>query len=298
MNETTYKSVWENCEKTMPLPTRARKIVTTNFEEFKIKVLEEKKDFVEETVNSLYSGDLYILKGAFTKEFMTNLRKNTFLHYKNKPSEFHKMTEGSPDFHRKIDLNIGKKYSFKGCKHSFYFYSWNEDPLNLFKPIYEEWRVIKKLMGLKPTEYENNTPKDGVIDRIQVVQYPSKIGYLEPHSDPYKHQRLIHSGYMSKKGVDFEGLGFYLIGENDKIIEVEDLIDVGDVGIAYASVYHGVAPVNTNKEPNWNDINDGRWFLSMYSNESNEVKSRHTGYGVLDKINIKSNLKAQLYPKI
>ena len=36
-------------------------------------------------------------------------------------------------------------------------------------------------MGLNPKEYEKNTPKDGVVDRVQVVQYPSKIGYLEPH---------------------------------------------------------------------------------------------------------------------
>ena len=92
---------------------------------------------------------------------------------------------------------------------------------------------------------------------------------------------------MSKKGVDFEGLGFYLVGRNNKIIEVEDMIDVGDVGIGYATVYHGVAPVNTNKEPNWNDVNDGRWFLSMYSNESDAVKSRHTGYSVSEKLMLK-----------
>ena len=184
------------------------------------------------------------------------------------------------------------------CKHSFYFYPWNADPLNLFKPIYEKWRIIKKLMGLKPKEYENNTPKDGVIDRIQVVQYPSKIGYLEPHADPYKHQRLFFSAYMSKKGINFEGLGFYLIGKNDKIVEVEDLIDVGDVGIGYATVYHGVAPVNTNKQPNWDDVNDGRWFLSMYSNESDIYKNRHTSSGKSEQLTINRSLESQIFPLI
>ena len=82
-----------------------------------------------------------------------------------------------------------------------------------------------------------------------------------------------------KKGVDFEGIGFYLIGKNDEIIEVEDLIDIGDVGIAYATVYHGVAPVNTNKKPDWDDVDDGRWFLSMYSNETDIYKKRHTSSG-------------------
>ena len=149
-------------------------------------------------------------------------------------------------------------------------------------------------MGLTPTEYESNTPKDGVIDRIQVVQYPSTVGFLEPHSDPYKYQRLVHSAYMSKKGVDFDGLGFYLIGENDEIIEVEDSIDIGDIGISYATICHGVAPVNTNNKPNWEDVNDGRWFLSMYSNESDEVKTRHTS--TREEFSIGKIIESQLYP--
>ena len=102
-----------------------------------------------------------------------------------------------------------------------------------------------------------------------------KIGYLEPHLDPHVHQRLIISGYMSKQGVDYNGLGFYLIDKKNKIIEVEHLIDTGDLGIGSSSVYHGVAPVNCDKLPEWDDINDGRWFLSLFSNASDEVKQNN-----------------------
>ena len=296
MNKLTFQLAWENCEKTMPLPRRLREIIIISYEEFKEKVMAESEDFVNKVTHSLFSGDLYLLKGAFTKEFLDDLKNKTFLYFKNKPSEFYKMKEGCPDFHRKIDLKLGENYSFKRCSHSFYFYSWNKDPLNLFTPIYERWRVVKKLMGLKPTEYENNTPKDGVIDRIQVVQYPSKIGFLEPHSDPYKYQRLFNSCYMSKQGVDFEGLGFYLFDKKNKVVEVEKLIDVGDIGLGYATIQHGVAPINKDKQPNWNDVNDGRWFLSMYSNESDEVKNRHTGYSIKDKIVIDDISKSRLFP--
>ena len=109
------------------------------------------------------------------------------------------MKEGCPDFHRKIDIETGKKYSFSRCSHSYYFYRWNNDPINLFDEIDKRWRLIKKLMGLNFDEFENNTPKHGVVDRVQLVRYPSSIGYLEPHSDPYKHQKLFISGYMSKQ---------------------------------------------------------------------------------------------------
>ena len=77
-------------------------------------------------------------------------------------------------------------------------------------------------MGLKQTAYEKNTPKDGVIDRIQVVKYPSKIGFLEPHIDPHRYQKLIISSYMSKKDIDFEGIGFYLLDKENNIMSVED----------------------------------------------------------------------------
>jgi hypothetical protein len=298
MNKTIYQSAWDILEKKFPYPKKTRKVRIVDYMKFKQEVLDESPTFVKEITSSLFSGDVYILKGAYTKEFMENLKVKTFLHFKDKPSKFYKMLEGCPDFHRKIDLKTGTAYSFNVCKHSFYFYPWNDDPLNLFKPIYERWRIIKKLMGLKPTAYENNTPKNGVIDRIQIVQYPSKIGYLEPHSDPYKYQKFFFSAFMSKKGVDFEGLGFYLLDQNDQIVVAEDLIDVGDIGIGFATIHHGVAPVNKKKEPNWEDVNDGRWFLSMYSNESDEVKNRHTGYSIKEEIKIRENLKPQLYPEI
>ena len=91
---------------------------------------------------------------------------------------------------------------------------------------------------------------------------------------------------MSKKNNDYNDGGFYVIDKDDKVIDAEKFIDVGDIGIGYATIIHGVAPVNIKKNPDWNDINDGRWFLSMYSNESDEVKNRHTAHAIGDKIKI------------
>ena len=273
--DSSYGIAWDRVENSGPRPERVRNVIQMDFGELKSKVQEQSDSFVQSIVESLYSGDAYLIKGAFPKEFMTSLRKDVHEYCKNKPSEFHKMLEGSPDFHRMIDPETGKNYSVASCKHSCYFYSWNDDPFNLFDPINERWRVLKLLMGLKATEYENNTPKDGVVDRIQVVRYPPRIGYLEPHTDPYRHQRLIFSGYMSKRGVDYHDGGFYLVGQGDKVINIEDDIDIGDICFCYASVYHGVAPSDKDKEPDWNK-DDGRWFLSMYSNASDEVPDRHT----------------------
>ena len=288
--------VCNNLEDNFPLPCYSRNIVILKFKDFKKILNENNLDQIKKIINNLYSGDIYLIKNTFDKKFLERIKKNCFDYFYHTPDSFHKMLEGTPDFHRKIDLDKGKNYSFARCSHSYYFYRWNNDPIKLFNEIDKRWRLIKKLMGLNLNEYENNTPKDGVVDRVQLVRYPSAIGYLEPHSDPYMYQKLFISGYMSKQGVDFDGLGFYLIDKDHKIVDVEKLIDIGDMGLGFATVQHGVAPVNLNKKPDWNNMNDGRWFLSMYSNQSDEVKIRHTGKNIRNQISIKNEDKYVIKP--
>ena len=289
MKQNIFKYYWKDLEtKNFKYPTRVRKIISYNYKNFSSKILNQDKNFAKKVTKSLIMGDIYILKKAFPKIFFDNVKKKCIKYFKNTKPSFHKMVEGCPDFHREIDIDTGKKYSFKLCKHSYYFYKWNKDPIKIFEETYKRFRPLKFLMGNDELQYENNTPKDGVVDRIQVVQYPSKYGFLEPHSDPYKFQKLFVSGYMSKKGKDYKDGGFYAIDLKDKIKDVEKFIDVGDIGIGFGTIIHGVAPVNLDKEPEWDNINDGRWFYSMYSNQSDMIKKRHTGYSAVKKIKIKN----------
>lgn len=274
-----FASYWADREELFPKPDRFRQLRVMRWTEFVEQMQNPTVAFTLAMVRSLHAGDAWLLRGAFPRDFMLELKRKTVSWTRNRPESFHKMLEGSPDFHRIIDLETGKKYSFAGCKHSAYFYRWNDDPLGIWPTITERWRLIKVLMGLEATSYENFTPKDGVVDRIQVVRYPPAIGYLEPHQDPHLHQRLFFSAYMSKRGRDYRGGGFYFVGKSNKVVEVEEHFDVGDVCIGYATVMHGVAPCDRDKKPDWN-ATDGRWFLSMYSNASDEVPNRHTGHPV------------------
>ena len=74
--------------------------------------------------------------------------------------------------------------------------------------IYERWRIFKVLGGKDALFAEKKTPVDGLVDRIQVVQYPSGSGYLAGHQDPFHNQRLFISGYMSKPGKTFQAVAF------------------------------------------------------------------------------------------
>ena len=290
-----YEEIWKKYElDKVEYPTRANKVIELEYEEFAKNINNKNIKFANEITESLINGNIYIFKRAFKKEFFEKIKLDCRNFFKDKPSSFHKMIENCPDFHRIIDYETGKNYSFNVCKHSYYFYNWNNDPINIFEETYDKWRKIKILMGYEPNEFEKNTPKNGVVDRIQVVQYPSKYGFLEPHSDPYKYQKFFISGYMSKKGKDFFDGGFYALNSKDKIIDVEKQIDVGDLGVGFATIIHGVAPVNVNFEPT-ESINDGRWFYSLYTNQSDEVKNRHTGYSVTKKIKIDNK---NLFPQV
>ena len=99
------------------------------WEEFQKAVLEADFDFIWNMVTTLYAGDVYIIGGAFPEEFMKETKRKAFNYGQSSASSFHKMLEGTPDFHRVIDLETGKNYSFRVCKHSCFFYPWNSDPL-------------------------------------------------------------------------------------------------------------------------------------------------------------------------
>lgn len=266
---------WQETEKLLGLPDRVTDIRSMDWGEFVENVAAAREEFVERFVTSLVLGTAWIFKGALSPDFAGHMREATRAWERGRQQSFHKMLDGVPDFHRMIDAEASKLYSILAVKHSAYFFRFNGDPLSFWPTITERWRVLKTVMGLSPTEYETNQPSDGPIDRIQVVRYPPAIGYLEPHRDAFAHQRCFISGYLSKRGVDYEGGGFYFVDVKGEARYVEDEIDVGDLCIGHANLLHGVAPCDRGKPVDWNAA-DGRWFLGLYSNASDYGTKRST----------------------
>lgn len=266
-----FRELWLHA----PIPDRLRTVRTMAWEQFASLVWAAPEEFVHHFVRSVAAGDAWLLRGAFSAEFMRGLKDATVRWTSTREESFHKMLDGAPDFHRRITPELGKQYAIEACKHSAYFYRWNDDPLGIWPAITERWSVAKLAMGLRADEYERNTASDGVVDRIQVVRYPPAAGFLEPHRDAHQHQRLFFSGYMSKRGRDYAGGGFYFVDRQDVPLFLEDAIEVGDVCLGHANLLHGVAPCDRHLTPDWG-ATDGRWFLSMYSNASDVGPARHT----------------------
>lgn len=283
-----YKKIWNEIEKPETQPKWARNVLELDYSEFEAKVTAQEPKFVKELVESLYSGDLYLLKNGFSKQFMHDLLEKVYQRWSSAPSSFYKMIEGVPDYHRIQDDEVAKKYVFESVRHSYYWFHWNGDPMGVIPTIMKPWRIFKYLGGYRFDEYENNTPKDGVVDRFQVARYLPGIGRSETHSDPFQNQRTFISAFMSKRGIDYEKGGFYVVGPGNHMIDVEDQIEIGDISIGYATVMHGVARVDPDKKPDWTK-KDGRWWLGLYSNSTDHVENRATGKPV--KIDLKVGAK-------
>jgi hypothetical protein len=271
-----YKQLWDKYEDLGNPPVFYRNIIEIDFTEFKDKVYSNNKKFANELVNSLLNGDVFLLKRAFPKDYLIGLKEKTVQCWKNKSSEFFKIHEGCPNFYRNITENLSNKYAFKQVKQTQYFFPWNEDINSLYFETYKRWRVLKYLSGYYQDAWEQNTPKDGVVDRIQIVKYPPETGKLELHQDPYLYQKFFISVYITKKGIDYEGGGMYFIDQNKEKLLFEDKVEIGDMSFGFGTIYHGVdvskiAP-NTKK-----DDASGRWFMGLYSTVSDYVINRHTG---------------------
>ena len=273
--ENRYTAKWASLETTSPPPSGFRNLIIMEFEEFQEKIFAQEPNFVGNLLESLYDGDFYLLKRAFPKNFLEELKTKTIEYGQQNPSTYHPMLEGCPDFQRIIDHEASKLYTYTAIRRSHFFFPWNNDPLDCFDAVNKCWRIFKFISGLPIDAYEKNTPKDGVVDRIQVALYPAGGGGLASHTDSTKNQKVIIGAMMSKRGEDFQAGGFFCVDCDGKKVDFEDHIEVGDFVCGYPTVVHGVVSVDPSEPVDWPSFK-GRWFLGLYSNDSNHVKNRNT----------------------
>ena len=273
------KSIWDNHLNKYGMPEFCTGHFSLNFSYFQNLVKHKKLTAIDRLIKRLVLGEILILKRTFSKNITKKIKTNAKRFWDTNDISFHKMYDGCPNFHRIIDNDISKNYSVNRICHTTFFFPWNKDDLGAREIIMNRWRIIKEFTGLRPNEYEHNIPSLGTCDRIQVVLYPPKHGLLETHSDPHHNQLTFASGYLSTRGEKntYNKGGFYAVGRNNKKIDLETDIIEGDFAIGLASIKHGVARIDPEFTGNidWSGEH-GRWFLGLYSNDSDNVKNRKT----------------------
>ena len=219
-------------------------------------------------VKDVSSGAFLIIEKCFNREEVEFIKNTGIKLMKNNKSSFHKMDSEIPNFWRDITSEHSKKYGVPVVKKSMYFFHWNDEK-ELFKLVNKRWDIMKILSGGESSFGKYSFPKDGFVDRIQLVQYPSGTGFLAAHQDPDHNSRCFISGYMSKIGVDFKSGGFWALNKNNEKVNLEQCIEVGDFGLGSARFVHGVDQIDDGE-------NSERWWLGLYTNDSDCVKNRKT----------------------
>ncbi len=253
-------------------PTRMRTYHAISLLEFETRV----RSYDEELTENIYAGDAYIIRDVIEASILEEMKKKAREWGEQRDQEYQPMIEGARDFHQLItEDGAAKLYKISPIRHSYFFFRWNGDPLGAFKHGDHIWGLVKTFGGFSYDEFINNKPRDGIVDRSQIAHYPPGAGLIPKHTDPFHNQKLILGVYMSQYGEDFEEGGIYFVDQNEREILLEPFIKKGDAVVAYPTMVHGVARIDPHREPDW-DTNRGRWFLGLYTNDSNEKKDRVT----------------------
>ena len=225
-------------------------------------------------VTRLVNGTFLHITDAFNDEEVTFIKSRLLALQSSTPSTFYKMDGLIPDYWRDITPQSGKQYAVSAVKKAGFFFPWNSEK-ELFELINKRWRILKVLGGRAFDFGEATEPKDGVVDRIQIAQYEAGSGHLPAHQDPNHNQRMFISGYLSQCGVDFLGGGFWALDENGERHLLESRFKTGDMGAGSARSIHGVETITGRPR-------DKRWFLGLYSNDSDARTARQT-WGPVEK---------------
>jgi len=278
-----FSNFWKEVMSSGEMPRRCSGVTSVQYDEFAREINEGNFDYFKSVAEKLKLGNVLILKDALSKNITEKIKSETVTFWNSQPSEFFKMLEDCPNFHRVIDEEASKKYSVAALKHSAYVFPWNDDFLGVRNEINDRWRVIKKFSGLSPLIYEENTPKQGIIDRIQVCLYPPRSGGIETHTDPIHNQIVFINIYLSTRGEkgSYTDGGFYVIGDNGETIDIEPFVQEGDMSIGLGTIQHGVFQVDPSdsRPVDWYGTR-GRWFLGLFSVDSDEVSNRKTASAI------------------
>ena len=140
-----YGSHWKELEASDSKPVNIRDVIEIQYKELCEIILNNNKLKIKNLIDNLYKGDFLIIKNSCDSTYLNQLKEKLNLYAKETPSQFHKMVEGCPNFHRSIDEDLSKEYSVMAVRHSFYFFRWNKDENKIFDKFNNLWGNIKLL---------------------------------------------------------------------------------------------------------------------------------------------------------
>lgn len=235
-------------------------------------------NYLQSIKNNIINGHIYVLRSAFNTH---DLKKIFYekINIKVKPSTSVKMIEGVEDIFYKSDSSGTGAYTTND--YSWYFFPWNEDKSGLTKLMQPFFDQVILLNNYDPKKIIKNTPKDEIIQRMQLIYYPLGSGHISLHRDPVNITEITCGVYITSFGEDYDEGGFYVYNQHKEKIYIDHKIKSGDLILFYNGLFHGVDRVlKKNSKENSSSKYDGRCFLNLSLLQSHEVNNRQTTVGI------------------
>jgi hypothetical protein len=227
----------------------------------KIKNIDRKK-----VIESLNKNNFVILRGLFKKKDITSVLKKikkNFDHKKDKIRTTNQYDLIKTNYQRfMFGMSGGVNGIFQTNPRYFrVFYN----PL-WCKDIYGGREILTRLTKTQNYFYKldenygilEKKTKHGLFVASRFQHYPKGGGFLASHKDTAAIRTAKNLGLnlfynflliMTKKGKDYKNGGGFVI-KNKKIINYEDIAEIGDVVIYNSKTEHGVIDIDSNEFPN------------------------------------------------
>ena len=267
------KNLWKSLLKQESLPNYFTEIIDIDFGGFKAKMEAQDLNFQSNLIHKIFEGAIIQITNVLDDGLINSIINSSLTLSKKNISKKTLCVEGCQNYFYLQTEDLSRNGGYKTLDRSYYFFPWNLDQNNLFDKINDYWRYIKVLGGLNFDEYENNTPKDEVINRMHIIQYIKGGGTISPHKDPIVYQKIQLGSVLNELVKDFNSGGFSVFNKKKEKVFIEPKLKKGSLVCFMPSLYHTVDPVDPNNEIDLSK-SDGRWYLSLTCVGSDHLKDR------------------------
>ena len=105
-----------------------------------------------------------------------------------------------------------------------------------------------------------NTPRNGIIQRFHLMNYPYGTGFISRHVDPSTIVKATAGIYITEYWKDYDKGGFYVLNKKKKKVVIDKYVRSSDMVLFYSSMPHGVDSIYKKNHKTKSNIDGGRWF--------------------------------------
>jgi hypothetical protein len=206
-------------------------------------ILKNDENYISKAKNSLKEHGFCVIKNFFPYEPLVKILEN----FKDSFSAENDLRRTGPykykmpNFQR---LDLGDFEAYGRFSRLWTNFTWNSGG-EFEEPIKRMIDFRNELFSLTHSEYVYEFEGNRLCDLPKILHYPCGGGFMSRHDDirdtPSVSNVLLS---LSKRGENFESGGVYYIDKNDQFLDVEGILDIGDLYMHALETHHGVKPVD------------------------------------------------------